>query len=69
MKKSHLSVLLFGVLLAALTVLLHFIEYRFYIGSLNTDVYTAFLATIFTGLGIWLGLKLFRQKHIHRLLQ
>ena len=62
MKKSYISILLFGTLLAGLTITLQFFEYRYYIGSLSTDIYTTVVALIFTGLGIWIGLNLLKPK-------
>lgn len=62
MKKNYISILLFGCFLAALAVLLQFFEYKYYIGHLNTDIYTSVVATIFTGVGIWIGVNSLRSK-------
>ena len=64
MKKGHISILLFGVLMALLTFLLHFFEYKYQIGSLDTDVYTAIVATLFTVIGVWIGINLLKPKPI-----
>lgn len=62
MTKAHVSVLVFGLILGLLTITLQFFEYRYYVGSLNTDIYTAVVATIFTAIGIWLGMSLLKGK-------
>ncbi len=62
MKRTYISILLFGFFLAVLAVLLHFFEYRYFIGSLSTDVYTLVVAAIFTAVGIWIGINLLKQK-------
>ncbi len=62
MKKAYLTILLFGVLLAILAILLQFFEYRYLIGRLNTDIYTSIVATIFTIIGIWMGMNLLKPK-------
>ena len=58
------SILFFGAALALILVLLKFFEYRYFIGQLDTDIYTGIVATIFTAIGIWLGIKLFDRKKI-----
>ncbi len=54
--------LLYGMALAALTALLKFIEYRFLIRDLSLEFYLGIVAVLFTGLGIWVGLKLTRRQ-------
>jgi two-component system, NarL family, response regulator LiaR len=56
------TIFLYGIALAALTGLLKFIEYRFFVRDLSLEVYLGILAVLFTGLGIWAGLRLTRQK-------
>lgn len=55
MKKT---ILIYGLLLALLTFLLKFIEYRFLVRDLSIEFYVAVVAVFFTALGIWVGLKL-----------
>lgn len=62
MTKAYVSVLVFGLILGLLTITLQFFEYRYYVGRLNTDIYTAVVATIFTAIGIWLGMSLLKGK-------
>lgn len=59
MKKT---VLLYGVLLAGLLAILKVTEYNFYIKSLSIEFYIGIIATFFTAIGIWVGLKLTRKK-------
>lgn len=63
MKKSYLAILLFGFLLAVFAIILQFFEYRYYVGSLSTDIYTIVVATIFTVVGIWIGINTIKQKN------
>jgi len=56
------TILLYGVAMAALTGILKFIEYRFFIHDLSLEFYFGMVATIFTGLGVWVGLRLTRRK-------
>ena len=63
-KKAHISIIIFGALLAILVVILQFIEYRYIIGSLGVDIYTGAVATIFTGVGIWVGSSMLKRKKV-----
>ena len=44
-----------------LSIVLNFFEYRYLIGSLDTEIYTAIVATLFTAIGIWIGINLLKQ--------
>jgi NarL family two-component system response regulator LiaR len=59
---KHRSVIIYGVALAALLFLLKWLEWRFIIVSYAFEIYAGFIAVIFTGLGIWLALKLSKPK-------
>ncbi|MCB9277625.1 MAG: response regulator transcription factor [Lewinellaceae bacterium] len=66
MKKT---ILLYGLALALLTFLLKGIEYRYYLRELSVEFYVGAVAVLFSGLGIWMGLKLtqaFRRKETPR---
>jgi DNA-binding CsgD family transcriptional regulator len=54
-------ILLYGLALAALTALLKFIEYRYWVRDLSLEFYLGLVAVVFTGLGIWVGLRLTRR--------
>ncbi|MBW4888628.1 LuxR C-terminal-related transcriptional regulator [Mucilaginibacter sp. HMF5004] len=56
------SVFIYGVSLAALLFLLKWLEWRFIIVNYTFEIYAGFIAVIFTGLGIWLALKLSKPK-------
>jgi len=56
------NILLYGLALAGLLLLLKWLEWRFIIFDHAIEVYSGALALVFTGLGIWLALKLARPK-------
>ncbi len=56
------TILLYGITLAALTGVLKFIEYRYFLRDLSLEIYISIIATFFTGVGVWAGLKLTRKK-------
>jgi DNA-binding CsgD family transcriptional regulator len=55
-------ILLYGLALAALLILLKWLEWRFIIFDHAIQVYSGAIALVFMGLGIWLALKLARPK-------
>jgi len=55
-------VLLYGPLCGVLIVALKLIEYRWLVVEHSLEIYGGLVAALFAGLGIWLGLKLTRQK-------
>jgi NarL family two-component system response regulator LiaR len=54
-------VLVYGLLGGLLVAVLKFIEYRFIVVEHSWEIYGGLIALIFSGLGIWLGLKLTRR--------
>jgi NarL family two-component system response regulator LiaR len=58
--KRH--VLIYGAVGGVLIVALRFIEYRYLVIEHSVEVYGALVALMFSGLGIWLGLRLTRAK-------
>jgi len=58
---KHKTTLIYGVCMAALLFLLKWLELRFIIFSHSLELYMGFIALIFTALGIWLALQLFRK--------
>src|SRR3954462_14557223 len=56
------SAILYGISLAFLLFLLKWLELRFIIFDHSFEIYIGFIAIIFTGLGIWLALKLSKPK-------
>jgi DNA-binding CsgD family transcriptional regulator len=59
---KHKSVILYGIALALLTFLLKWLEWRLVIFDHAFEIYIGAIALIFTGLGIWLALKLTKPK-------
>ena len=60
------TVLVYGLLGGVLIALLKIVEYRFLVLEHSLEIYGGLVALIFAGLGIWLGLKLTREKIIVR---
>ena len=56
------AILVYGISLAILLFLLKWLELRFIIYDHAFEVYIGAIAIIFTGLGIWLALKLTKPK-------
>jgi DNA-binding CsgD family transcriptional regulator len=56
------TVLIYGLLAGVLLAVLQVIQYRFLIIEHALEVYGGLVAAIFTGLGIWLGLKMTGRK-------
>lgn len=61
MKKT---VLVYGVLGGLLIAVLKLVEYRYLVLEHSLEIYGGIVALIFSGLGIWLGLKLTRTHEI-----
>jgi two-component system, NarL family, response regulator LiaR len=59
MKKT---ILLYGLLGGVLIAALRLIEYRFLVIEHSLEIYGGLVALLFSGLGIWLGLKLTRTR-------
>lgn len=55
-------VLFYGLLGGVLIAGLKFIEYRWLLVQHSVEIYAGLVAAIFSGLGIWLGLRLTRHK-------
>ena len=58
--KRH--ILIYGLVGGLLIVLLKLIEYRFLVIEHSIEIYGGLIALLFAVLGIWLGLKLTRNK-------
>jgi two-component system, NarL family, response regulator LiaR len=56
------TVLLYGLLGGVLIAALKLIEYRYLVLEHSLEIYGGIVALLFSGLGIWLGLKLTRTK-------
>jgi two-component system, NarL family, response regulator LiaR len=58
------TILLYGLAMAALTGILKFVEYRFFVRDLSLEFYLGAVAVLFTAVGVWAGMKLTRRKVI-----
>ncbi len=58
----HKATILYSTSLALLLFLLRWLELRYVLFSHSYEIYIGFIALIFTGLGIWLALKLSKPK-------
>src|SRR5580692_1106661 len=58
----HKHVILYGAALALLLFLLKWLEWRFIVMDRAIELYSGALAIVFTGLGIWLAIKLARPR-------
>jgi DNA-binding CsgD family transcriptional regulator len=59
---KHKATIIYSISLAALLFLLKWLELRFIIFDHAYEIYIGFIAVIFTGLGIWLALKLSKPR-------
>lgn len=59
MKKT---VLVYGILGGVLVAVLKIVEYRYLVLEHSLEIYGGIVALLFSGLGIWLGLKLTRTR-------
>jgi DNA-binding CsgD family transcriptional regulator len=58
------TIILYGLALALFVSGLKFLEYRFFVRDLSIEFYTGIIVVIFTGLGIWIGLRLTWKKFV-----
>jgi two-component system, NarL family, response regulator LiaR len=55
-------IFIYGASLALLVFLLKYLEYQFFARDLSLEFYLSIVALLFTGLGIWAGFRLTRNK-------
>jgi DNA-binding CsgD family transcriptional regulator len=55
------TILVYGAILAAGTFLLEWLQFRLLVRTHAVEAYVALVAAAFLGLGVWLGMKLFRR--------
>ena len=55
------TILIYGVLLAAGTLALQWLEFQFVVRTHATETYLVLVALAFLGLGVWVGARLFRR--------
>ena len=56
------QIIIYGVALAAITLLLRWLEMRYMLADQPLETYGGFIAVVFTALGVWLALKLRKPK-------
>lgn len=61
-RQSYKQVLLYAAALVVLLVLLQVLQYKLLLLNHAYELYILFIALLFTGLGIWLALKLMKPK-------
>lgn len=59
MKKT---IFIYALILGGVIILLKAFEYKYWIHDLSVEVYLAIVAALFTGFGIWIGLRFIRQQ-------
>ncbi|WP_422345894.1 response regulator transcription factor [Parasphingorhabdus sp.] len=52
------TILIYALALAAAAFALQWLEYRYFLKNMPTEIYIALLATLFVSLGIWVGYRL-----------
>ena len=60
------TVIVYGLAMAVLIGLLKLVEYKYFIRDFTLEIYIGAVALLFTGIGIWAGLKLTRPKIIEK---
>ncbi|MVN92109.1 helix-turn-helix transcriptional regulator [Mucilaginibacter aquatilis] len=60
--KTHKQSIVYGLAMAVMLFVLKWLELKFIIIRHSFEIYAGLIAVIFTGLGIWLALKLARPK-------
>jgi DNA-binding CsgD family transcriptional regulator len=61
-RRAVRDILIYGVCGGVLVAVLKLTEYRFLVVEHSVEIYVGLVATLFAGLGIWLGLTLTRKK-------
>ncbi len=56
------SIYLYGLLMGLLLFVLKWMEYRFWVRDFSYELYLGLIATLFMGLGFWVGMKIVGKK-------
>lgn len=56
------TIIIYGLSLAALTMLLKVLEYKYFMRDLSMEIYVAVIAIFFTIIGVWVGTKVIQRK-------
>jgi len=63
-KQTLIHALIYGLSGGVLIVVLKLIEFRFLVVEHSIEIYGGLIALLFAGVGIWLGLKLTKNKEV-----
>ncbi len=63
-RQTLVHALIYGLSGGVLIVVLKLIEFRFLVVEHSLEIYGGLIAVLFAGVGIWLGLKLTRNKEV-----
>jgi DNA-binding NarL/FixJ family response regulator len=63
------TILIYGGLLAAGTLGLHWLQYQYLVRTHAVEAYVALIALAFLGLGVWVGQRLFHRAPRHEFKQ
>ena len=63
-RQTIIHTLIYGLCGGILIVLLKLIEFRFLVVAHSIEIYGGLIAALFAGVGIWLGLKLTKNKEV-----
>ncbi|MBS1501561.1 MAG: helix-turn-helix transcriptional regulator [Bacteroidetes bacterium] len=58
----HRQIILYGLALAVIIFLVRWLEIRYILADDSIDIYIGVIALLFTGLGVWLAIKLRKPK-------
>ena len=58
------TMVLYGLVMAALVFVLKYAEYKFWMRDLRMEVYVGVVALLFTALGVWVGKKLLEGRQV-----
>ena len=63
------TILIYGLMMAALVGLLKFVEYKYFVRDIPLEFYVGLVAVMFTAVGVWAGLKLTRPKIVREIVE
>ena len=63
-RQTLIHTLIYGLCGGVLIVALRLIEFRFLVVEHSLEIYGGLIALLFAGVGIWLGLKLTKNKEV-----
>ena len=63
-KQTLIHILIYGLSGGILIVTLRLIEFRFLVVEHSIEIYGGLIAALFAGVGIWVGLKLTKEKEV-----